>query len=90
MKLAAANPHGDDCAQSVRTGSRNAVSGICRRCVFGKSPSHLTVGLIPFQVGIIFSHLFLLAKWFMTNWGFFGALLSVYRTKTGVFSDSLT
>lgn len=95
MKLAAANPHGDDCAQSVRRSSRKAVSGICRRCVLGKSPSHLFLGLRPFQVAILsLSFLFLLAKWFMTpvvkwimtKWVLFETLLSVYTTK-GSFSD---
>lgn len=98
MKLAAANLHGNDCAQSVRRRSRNTASGTCRCCVFGKSPSHLTLGLRPFQAAILsLSFLFLLAKWFMTpaakwimtNWLVFVALLSVYRIN-GSFSDSDT
>ena len=77
MKLAAANPHGNEYAQSLRRRNRNAVPGVCKCCVFGKSQSYLTLGLRPFQV--LFFYLFLLAKWFTAKWDFFEALLSVYK-----------
>ncbi len=66
MKLAASNPHGNEYAQSLGRRSRNAVPGICKCCVFGKSQSYLTTGLRHFQI-VLRSNLFLLAKWLTTN-----------------------
>ena len=64
------------------------VPGICKCCVFGKSQSYLTLGLSTFQA-VLFFYLFLLAKWFMTHWDFFEALLSGYKIN-GSLSGSCT